>query len=81
MVRFGNQLHVAVFDPVMHHFDKMPGAVFADPVAARGTVFDFGGNALKNVLDVGPGGRRAARHDGGPLPGASFPTRDAHPHK
>ena len=63
IVGFANQLHVAVFDAVMRHFDEMPRAVFAHPIAAGRAVFDFGGDGLKNRLDMRPRGRRAARHE------------------
>src|SRR5208337_4439656 len=38
LIGFADQLHVAVFDAVVDHFDVMAGAVFAHPIAARRAV-------------------------------------------
>ena len=64
LIRLADQLHVAVFDAVVDHFDVMARAIFAHPIAARRAVLDLGGDALENILDVRPRGRRAAGHDG-----------------
>ena len=47
----------------MHHLDVVACAHFSDPVAAGRAVVDFGRDRLEDVLDVGPGRRRAAGHD------------------
>ena len=60
VVGFADELHVAVFDAVVDHFDVMAGAVLAHPIAAGGAVLDLGGDRLEDVLDVRPG-RRASR--------------------
>jgi len=72
MVGFADELHIAVFDAVMDHFDVMTGAVFADPFAAGGTVGDLGGDGLEDGLDVWPGGGAAAGHDRRAVAGAFF---------
>ena len=77
LVGFADELHVAVFDAVMHHFDEVPGAVFADPVAAGFAVFGFGGYRLQDGFDVRPGVGVAAGHDGRPVARAFFAAGDA----
>ena len=63
LVRFANQLHVAVFDAVVHHFDEVARTVTADPVAARFALRRFGGDGLENRFDGRPCGFIAAGHD------------------
>ncbi len=77
LVGFADQLHVAVLDPVVHHFHVVPGATRADPLAAGDVVVgtDFGRDGLEHFLDLGPGARRPAGHQAGALQGAFFPAR------
>ena len=63
LVGFANQLHVAVFDAVVHHFDEVACTVTADPVAARLALRRFGGDGLENRLNGRPCGFVAAGHD------------------
>jgi len=42
LVGFADELHVAVLDAVVHHFDEVARAVFAHPFAAGGAVLDLG---------------------------------------
>ncbi len=77
VVGFADELHIAVFDPVMGHLDIVAGAAFADPVAAGGAVGDFGGDGLEDGLDVRPGGGAAAGHDAGAVPGAFLAAGDS----
>src|ERR1043165_4740336 len=77
VVGFADELHVAVFDAVVDHFDVMAGAVFADPIAAGGAILDFGGDLLENLLDVGPGGGRTAGHNARAVPRALFAAGNA----
>ena len=65
----------------MHHFDVVTCAVFADPVAAGGSVFHLGGNGLEDIFDVRPCRGVAAGHDGGAVPRAVFAAGDAGPDK
>src|ERR1019366_8367303 len=60
----------AILDAVVDHLDVMARAVFAHPIAAGRAVLDLGGDLLEYVLRVRPGGRRTARHDARPAPGA-----------
>ena len=48
VVGLADELHVAVFDAVVHHFDEVPRAVRTDPVAAGFAVFGFGGYRLQD---------------------------------
>ena len=67
----GDQLHVGILDPVMHHFDKMPdrGRV-AEPGGAGRSIIGAGGNCRQHRRNTGIGRRRAAGHEGGAVPGA-----------
>ena len=62
LIRFADELHIAVLDAVMYHFYIVAGSVFADPIAARSSIFYFCGNRLENRFYMRPGGRRTARH-------------------
>ena len=77
VVGLTDELHVAVLDAVVDHFDVVACAVFADPVAAGSSVFDLGGDGLEDVFDVGPCGGIAAGHDGGAEARAFFAAGDA----
>ena len=78
LVGLADELHVAVFDAVMHHFDEVPRAVRADPVTAGFAVLSFGGDGLQDGFDVRPGVGVAAGHDGGAVARAFFAAGDAH---
>ena len=77
LVRFANQLHIAVFDAVVHHFDEMACAVAADPVAAGFALRGFGGNGLEDGFDGRPCGFVAAGHDGRTVTRAFFAAGNA----
>ena len=62
MINLGDKLHVAIFDAIVNHLDKMAGAALADPVATRRTVH-FGRDRLKDGLDVRPGFGGSTGHD------------------
>ena len=62
LICLADQLHVAVFNAVMHHLDKVPGTVFSDPVTAGRAVFHLCADALENRADMLPGRRRSSRH-------------------
>ena len=65
-VCFRDQLHVAVFDAVVHHLDEVAGPALPHPVAA-GLAVHMGGDGLQNGLHMRPCRGRAARHDAGAL--------------
>ena len=52
----------------------------ANPVAARLSV-SLGTDALEDGLDAGPGGRGAARHEGGAVPCTILPSTHSTPDK
>ena len=62
-VGLADELHIAVFDAVVHHLDEMARALRSDPVAAGRSVIDLGSDRLKDRLHVRPGCRIASRHD------------------
>src|ERR1017187_2335993 len=64
LVGFADELNVAVLDAVVDHLDVVTRAVLANPVATRGSVFDFGRDGLEDGLDVRPRRGIAAGHDG-----------------
>ena len=63
VVGLADQLHVAVFDAVVHHLDIVAGTVIANPVAAGRAVLDLGGDRLENVLHMRPSIRVTTGHD------------------
>ena len=50
IVGLGDELHVAVLDPVVNHLHVVAGAAFADPVAAGSPVVDLRGDRLEDLL-------------------------------
>jgi hypothetical protein len=64
-IAFGDQLHVAIFDAVVHHLHEVAGTVGADIGHARLTIRRFGGDLRQDRSDEVIGVARAARHDGG----------------
>lgn len=70
-----NQLHVAVLNTVVNHLDVVASTLVTDPVTA-GLTIALGGDALEDVLDVGPGVLVTTGHEGGAVPGTLFATRD-----
>ena len=79
VVGFADELHVAVFDAVMDHFDVVSGAGFADPFAAGDIVIgaDFGADFLEHIFDVRPCFGVSAGHDAGAFESAFFAAGDA----
>ena len=70
-----DQLHVTVLNTVVDHLDVVTGTLVTDPVAA-GLAVALGGNALEDVLDVGPGGLVTTGHQRGTVTGTLLTTRD-----
>ena len=61
----------------MRHLHIVPGAVLADPFAARSTVRRFGADRLEDGFYVRPGFRVPAGHHRGPVAGAFLAAGNA----
>lgn len=70
-----NQLHVAVLDTVVNHLDVVASTLVTDPVTA-GLAVALGGDALEDILDVGPGVLVTTGHEGGTVAGTLLTTGD-----
>lgn len=70
-----NQLHVTVLNTVVNHLDVVASTLVTDPVTAGLTVA-LGGDALEDVLNVGPGILITTGHEGRPVAGTLLTTRD-----
>ncbi len=70
LVAFADQLYVAIFNAIVHHFHEVTSPSFANPVAARSAVFDMGADCLEYRFHVRPCCRRAAWHHGRSFQGA-----------
>ena len=68
MIGFADQLHIAVFDTVVDHFDVVAGAAASHPVAAGLVIASPGCYRLQYGLDRGPGRHITSRHDGWATP-------------
>ena len=44
LISLTNNLHIAIFNPVMNHLDVVTGAPFSDPIATRLSILRFCGN-------------------------------------
>ena len=64
MAGFRDQLHVAVFDPVMHHLHIVTCAISADVGYARFTVFSHSSDFGQDRSNQFVGFFLATRHDG-----------------
>ena len=79
IVGFGDELHVAVFDAVVHHFDEVTRpAVPAIGNAGDIVAWGFRGDFLKNRADMLVTFAIATGHDAGAPERAFFATADAH---
>ena len=56
VVSLTDELHVAVFNPVVDHLHVMARALFTYPVAAGRAVANLGGDGLEDRFHVRPGG-------------------------
>src|SRR5439155_4041292 len=72
----GDELHVAVLDAVVHHFDEVAGAVRADVRHARAG-FGPGRDRVEHVADAVPRLVRAARHQRRAVPRSFLAAGDA----
>ena len=76
----GDELHVAVLDPVVDHLDIVAGAFIAHPIAA-GLAVALCRDALEDVLDEGPGLLVTTRHQTGAVARALLATGHARAHE
>ncbi len=76
VVGLGDELHVGVFDAVVHHLDVVPGAPRAD-VGDAGLTLHLGGDGLEDGAHVFPGLPLAAGHHGGTPQRPVLPAADA----
>lgn len=74
VVAFGDELHVGVFDAVVHHLDEVAGAVEADVRHAR-FAFGLGRDGFEDRLQGLPGFFGTARHHGRAEEGTLFAGR------
>ena len=63
VVDLGDELHVAVFDAVVHHLHVVPGALRSHVIDARLAVFGLGGDGAEDRRQRVPRLLRSARHD------------------
>ena len=77
-VRFGNQLHIRIFNAVMYHLYKMTGPVFTDVSAARFAVVGFCRNGFVHVLDFLITFLMAAGHNSRTATSTRLTARNAH---
>ena len=77
IVGFGDQLHVGIFDAVVHHLHIVAGALRAD-VGAAGHAIDLGRHLGQHRRDPVPGFAVAAGHHAGALERAFLAAGNAH---
>ena len=70
VVRFANELHVAIFDAVVNHFHVVTGAIFADPIATGRPIVHLRRDGLEDGFDMRPRRGRTAGHDARAVPRA-----------
>lgn len=73
---FTDELHVTVLNTVVNHLDEVTSPLVTNPVTAGLTVVTLGGNALEDVLDVGPGLLMTTGHERGAVTGTLLTTGD-----
>src|SRR6202041_4193053 len=77
VVGFGDELHVGIFDAVVHHLDIMTCALGAD-ISAAGHAIDLGRHLGQHRRDAIPGFAITAGHHAGAFERALLAARDAH---
>ena len=77
-IRFGNELHVGVFNAVVDHFYVMSCPIGANVRTARFSVAGLSGNGFVNRLDFGVRSCIATRHNGWAAAGTGFAAGNAH---
>jgi len=80
IVRFGDQLHIAIFDSVMHHFYVVPGTTGAD-IGHTGTGAGFRRDGGQHRFQFFPGIFRTARHEAWSPEGAFLAAGHTHAHE
>src|SRR6266581_1588126 len=78
--RFGNDLHEAVFDSVVHHLDEMPGRTRSHVGDARFAIY-LCRNTLQRFFDAVVKIAPAARHYARSVTGSFLTAADADTHK
>ena len=82
VVDFGDELHVAVLDAVVHHFDVVSRAACAHPGDAwLSILLRTRGDGVEHGAESFPGGIHAARHQARPPQRPSLAARNAHADK
>jgi len=70
-----DELHVTVLNTVVDHLDVVTSTLVANPLTAS-IAIALSGDALEDVLDVGPGLLVTTGHDGGAVSGTLLTTGD-----
>ena len=70
-----DQLHVTILDTIVDHLDVVASTLVTNPITA-GLSVALSGDALEDVLDVGPGGFVTTGHERGAVTGTLLTTRD-----
>jgi hypothetical protein len=70
-----DELHVTVLNTVVDHLDVVTSTLVANPLTAS-IAIALSGDALEDVLDVGPGLLITTGHDGGAVSGTLLTTGD-----
>ena len=81
VVDLGDELHVAVLDPVVHHLDVVPGPARAHVGDARLAVVGLCGDGAEDGGERVPRRARAARHDRWSVKRAFLAARHAGAHE
>ena len=80
IVGFGDELHEAVLDAVVDHFDVVAGGA-RPQVGDAGLAVDVGGGGLQHVTHPVVGLAAAAGHQAGAITGPGFAAGDAQAHE
>jgi histidyl-tRNA synthetase len=54
VISFIDNLHISIFDSVMHHLHKMPSSILSYPVTARYSIINLCGYGLKYLFHMRP---------------------------
>ena len=73
-IKLRKQLHIGIFNTIMHHLHKMAGAFFSDIGTAGCAVFIFGSDCSKDVRNFAIGPVFPGGHDAGTMQGSLFST-------
>uniref|UniRef100_A0A0A0KUU0 Uncharacterized protein n=1 Tax=Cucumis sativus TaxID=3659 RepID=A0A0A0KUU0_CUCSA len=78
VVGLRNELHITIFNTIMHHLNEISGTPFTYVSNTR-TIINLSSYLLENILNIRISLKRSSRHQRGTMTSTIFTTRNPHP--